>query len=232
MKTKATLKSTVRFYSKLKIVAGLIGLLSVVSCSSIAKHTKGSSVGLSWSALEAGGPHVNLTAGAYRPSIHSNNVKINRAELKRNPQGLAGVSSRKLGSGDSRNLVRELRAGRELSQLPGFDLFEDGVISKQGRVKVYLGPTATLPTRRQVYWLMVKLLSKEYGCFIMAKSKQANTTAFRCRDQRRILLTSRRYDEWTEVKGRQYDARGYEIAVQNRSIIRIGSRRSAVENLF
>lgn len=92
--------------------------------------------------------------------------------------------------------------------------YENGVYGKVGNATVYIAPASRVPDDRRLYWIMVKVLSEKYGCFITEKKNHSALVAVSCRDQRRVTFRRSRGDGWVMFYGRQYDRDGREIIIE------------------
>jgi hypothetical protein len=100
-------------------------------------------------------------------------------------------------------------------QMENPSLYEGGVYGKKGHVPVFAASLANIPNYDRLYWVMVKVLSEKYGCFIKRKQSTATQVAVECRDTRRVVFHRNRGDGWIQFYGRQYDKHGRELAVRS-----------------
>ena len=91
--------------------------------------------------------------------------------------------------------------------------FEDGVYGKLGTAVVFITSTDIIADEDRLYWAMVKVLSKKYGCFIKRKIKDGNTQTFYCRDGRHIVMRNNIGDKLVYFYSKQYYSSGREVIV-------------------
>jgi len=92
-------------------------------------------------------------------------------------------------------------------------IYHNGVYGKRGHVVLFATNKKNLHHPYQFYWLMVKVLSKKYGCFMKSKEVNENNTNFKCRDGRTVQFTSYEGQNWRLFAGRQFDRNGNEIKI-------------------
>lgn len=103
--------------------------------------------------------------------------------------------------------------------------YEGGVFGTVGAAKMWVGTTAEIKDFSRLYWVMVKVLSEKYGCFMVAKQNFPERTWVKCRDKRQIVLWPSKGPGWIQFFGRQYDRDGFEIMVKKKKIVRISEER-------
>lgn len=91
--------------------------------------------------------------------------------------------------------------------------YEGGVYGKVGNATVFITARAKIADFDRLYWVMVKVLSEKYGCFIVRKKSSEQIVSVDCRDKRRIVLRRSAGSEWIMFYGRQYDRQGREIII-------------------
>lgn len=101
--------------------------------------------------------------------------------------------------------------------------YEGGTYGTRGPSKVFIAPTSIIRDYSRLYWVMVKVLSEKYGCFMVAKRYERDTTRIWCRDKRQIVFWQSKSRDWIQFATRQYDRDGFEIAVRKRRIVRIST---------
>jgi hypothetical protein len=94
--------------------------------------------------------------------------------------------------------------------------FEGGVYGKVGDATVYIAPQEKVPDYDRLHWVMIKVLSEKYGCFVVKKVKVNDTISVACRDRRRVVFRRSRGPEWIMFYGRQYDVAGNEVIISAR----------------
>ena len=95
-----------------------------------------------------------------------------------------------------------------------------GLYGKIGRATIFVAPKIKIPDNHRVYWMMVRVLSEKYGCFMRGKTVVENQTTFRCRDGRKVAMWRTAGPDWIMFYGRQFDGEGYELAVEDGTIIK------------
>jgi hypothetical protein len=103
--------------------------------------------------------------------------------------------------------------------------YEQGVLGTIGSAKFFITTKDKIQTFSRLYWVMVKVLSEKYGCFILNKWNYKDRVNIRCRDRRRIVLWRKSGPDYIQFYGRQFDKQGYEIEVKKRRIVRISSQK-------
>lgn len=123
---------------------------------------------------------------------------------------------------------RENHLGRlaEVNSLERPLPYEGGVFGLAGTAKVFAASKAALPDASRLYWVMVKVLSEKYSCFIRDKSTHTDRTWVKCRDGRQVVFWRKDAPDWQGFVARQYDHAGFEIVVRKHQIHRVGERRA------
>jgi len=112
-------------------------------------------------------------------------------------------------------------ASPSTTRLPVSTPYEGGYYGTRGLTKIFIAPTSKIGDYSRLYWVMVKVLSEKYGCFMVAKQYARDTTRVFCRDKRQIVFWQSRTKDWIQFATRQYDREGFEIAVRRRRIVRV-----------
>jgi hypothetical protein len=115
----------------------------------------------------------------------------------------------------------KITAVQSPSRLPVSSPYEGGFYGTRGLTKIFIAPTSKIGDYSRLYWVMVKVLSEKYGCFMVAKQYAGDTTRVFCRDKRQIVFWQSRTKDWIQFASRQYDREGFEIAVKRRRIVRV-----------
>lgn len=103
--------------------------------------------------------------------------------------------------------------------------FEGGVFGMVGSAKMFIGTSDQIPDDTRLYWVLVKVLSEKYGCFMVHKQNlPGDMVKVKCRDRRQIVFWKTRGDGWFAFQSRQFDKEGFEIQVRKRQIVRISDR--------
>lgn len=97
--------------------------------------------------------------------------------------------------------------------------FSNGVYGKIGSAVFYGTTLDRVPDWDRLYWVMVKVLSEKYGCFMRAKVTRGNINIFFCRDSRRVVFWRAKGNDWIQFHARQFDASWRELVVQRGQIV-------------
>jgi hypothetical protein len=122
-------------------------------------------------------------------------------------------------------LPPDVRSAPELASIAvGYDLarpilYDLGVYGKVGNSTVFVTTRDRIADWDRLYWVMVRVLSEKYGCFITRRESRNNESRFTCRDGRSVVLKRQILDRMIYFYGRQYDREGRELIVQNRKVI-------------
>jgi hypothetical protein len=103
--------------------------------------------------------------------------------------------------------------------------YAGGILGMKGSSKYFIAATSTIPEYDRLYWVIVKVLSEKYSCFIRAKQDIGLMTRFTCRDKRQVLFWKKKNNRFIEFTSRQFDRDGYEIQVIKKQIVRISSQK-------
>ncbi len=103
--------------------------------------------------------------------------------------------------------------------------YEGGVFGTVGNAKMFVGPSTHIGNYDRLYWVMVKVLSEKYGCFMAARQNMPEKTLIKCRDKRQIVFWKSKGPGFMQFFARQFDRYGYEIVVRKRKIVRIGTEK-------
>lgn len=103
--------------------------------------------------------------------------------------------------------------------------YEGGVFGTVGNAKMFVGSSSMINNYDRLYWVMVKVLSEKYGCFMVAKQNLPEKTWVKCRDKRQIVFWKSKGPGFMQFYGRQYDKEGYEIVVRKKKIVRVGTEK-------
>lgn len=95
-----------------------------------------------------------------------------------------------------------------------------GVYGKIGNATAFVARRSRIPDYDRLYWVMVRVLSEKYGCFIRKKNNLGQTVRFECRDQRFVVLDRDISGGFAKFSGRQFDQMGREIIVKPRPVAR------------
>ena len=100
-----------------------------------------------------------------------------------------------------------------------------GFAGKMGHSVVFAAEKRLIPDYDRLYWVMIRVLSEKYGCFIRKKIDRGELVAFKCRDQRIVTFRRRLTERYAVFKARQYRSDGREIAIANKRSKRVAGSR-------
>jgi hypothetical protein len=126
----------------------------------------------------------------------------------------SSVQGKKLGM---RDVLLELGVQRA-------QVMDVGVYGKIGNMAVFVADRKQVPNYDRLYWVMVRVLSEKYGCFITRKHVESDIVRFTCRDKRTVVMKRRISGEYSKFVARQYDAFGRDVVVTKRPNKKIASR--------
>lgn len=123
---------------------------------------------------------------------------------------LQSVSSVKTGRLEDVNSISD-----ELSRLGARNIqrLDLGVYAKIGSRVVFVADRKVVSSYDRLYWVMVKILSEKYGCFIKRKIDLGDQVYFQCRDRRTVAMQRRMSGNFAVLQSRQYDSAGLEIQI-------------------
>lgn len=100
-----------------------------------------------------------------------------------------------------------------------------GFAGKIGHSVVFAAEKRLVPDYDRLYWVMIRVLSEKYGCFIRKKIDRGELVAFKCRDQRIVTFRRRLTQHYAVFKARQYRSDGREIVISNKRSKRVSSSK-------
>ncbi len=103
--------------------------------------------------------------------------------------------------------------------------YEGGVFGTVGNAKMFVGSSSSIGSYDRLYWVMVKVLSEKFGCFMVAKQNHPEKTWVKCRDKRQIVFWKSKGPGFVQFFARQFDREGYEIVVKKKKIVRVGTEK-------
>ena len=106
-------------------------------------------------------------------------------------------------------------------QLSNSAVYAGGILGWVGSAKAFVAPTSAVPDDHRLYWVMVKVLSEKYSCFMTGKQSAGARLLVRCADGRRVLLHRERGVDFVQFHAHQYDQEGYEILVKQHKKVRV-----------
>lgn len=101
--------------------------------------------------------------------------------------------------------------------------YQNGLFGMIGSAKYFATTTDKVEDYDRLYWIMVKVLSEKYSCFMVSKVNIGEQVNIGCRDHRNIVFWRSQGEGWIQFYARQFDRQGYEIKVERRRIVRISS---------
>ncbi len=111
-------------------------------------------------------------------------------------------------SGDHERSRLALGFGLEKAQS-----LDAGVYGKLGKSTVFVAHRRDIPDYDRLYWVMIRVLSEKYGCFIKKKVPRDNQIGFQCRDRRMIVMQRDISGDYAKFVGWQYDQAGKEVVI-------------------
>jgi len=106
-------------------------------------------------------------------------------------------------------------------QLSNSAAYAGGILGWVGSAKAFVAPISTVPDDHRLYWVMVKVLSEKYSCFMTSKQSAGARLLVRCADGRRVLMHRERGVDFVQFHAHQYDTEGYEILVKQHKKMRV-----------
>ena len=99
--------------------------------------------------------------------------------------------------------------------------FAGGELGWVGSAKAFVAPLKVVPDDHHLYWVMVRVLSEKYSCFMTAKHTSRARLLVHCADGRKVLIRRERGPDFVQFHARQYDQEGYEILVKKHRKVRV-----------
>lgn len=182
---------------------GILLLCTLSSCGSVQKTRSGD---LDWEDLVSTRQHYDTTP---IPRGSLSNTNSNQVSAADTAEGSTALTAKARPSGPT---LEQLAAGFQMEKPTRY---EGGVYGKKGHIPVFAARLADIPDYDRLYWVMVKVLSEKYGCFMKRKASTQNQVMVECRDKRRVVFHRNRGDGWIQFYGRQYNAEGKEVLIRN-----------------
>ena len=116
-------------------------------------------------------------------------------------------------------MAAAMRGDHERTRLAmGFGLekaqaMDVGVYGKLGKSTVFIAHRKHIPDYDRLYWVMIRVLSEKYGCFIKRKFPYDNQIGFECRDRRTIVMQRDISGDYAKFVGWQFDPSGKEVVI-------------------
>lgn len=121
------------------------------------------------------------------------------------------------------SLKPELQLDQERSKLAiGYGIekpqpMDLGVYGKIGPSTVFVASRKQIPDYDRLYWVMIRVLSEKYGCFIRRKFPYENQIGFECRDRRTVVMQRAMSRDHVKFVGWQFDPKGKEVILPKAS---------------
>jgi hypothetical protein len=107
--------------------------------------------------------------------------------------------------------------------LEGPVAYAGGVLGSVGAARLFVATTDRVHDDSRLWWVMVRLLSEKYACFMTHRQTLGERLNIGCRDGRRVSFWRSRGPGWLQFVARQFDREGYEIVVRQHRIVRISN---------
>ena len=180
----------------------LLGLYGMIACAAFRDRHDSETVGsLEESQIES--RFIQIDRGVESESTDSESAGA-----------LRSVPVKKLG-------MKEVLLDLGLRRAQVMDL---GIYGKIGNMSVFVADRKVVPDYDRLYWVMVRVLSEKYGCFIKRKLVEHDVIRFTCRDKRTVVMKRRISGEYSKFVVKQYDAFGRDVVVVKRPNKKITSR--------
>ena len=170
-------------------------------------------------------PKEELDSDDLEPSMDWEDIMSHRDLRWEDPASSAAVPapvmSKKQAMDDHVGKSRQALLGDIENAAP----YAGGILGIKGSSKYFIASVSSIPEYDRLYWVIVKVLSEKYSCFISAKQYIGLMTRFTCRDKRQVLFWKKRNDRFIEFTSRQFDRDGFEIKVVRKQIVRISSQK-------
>ena len=98
-------------------------------------------------------------------------------------------------------------------------VYNEGVYGKYDGLVTFMSTLDRVPDYQRLYWVMVRVLSEKYGCFIKKKERDGDRYQFTCKDRRKIVMKRSRGSLLIRFFARQYMPDGTEIVVKNHKAV-------------
>lgn len=131
--------------------------------------------------------------------------------LKFRPEKISARAKLEISDGMTGDHERNrLAQGFGLEKAQAMDV---GVYGKLGKSTVFVAHRKHIPDYDRLYWVMIRVLSEKYGCFIKKKFPYENQIGFECRDRRTIVMQRDISGEYAKFVGWQFDPAGKEVVI-------------------
>ena len=97
--------------------------------------------------------------------------------------------------------------------------YNNGIWTKYKEATFYLSTLDQVPDWTHQYWVIVKILSEKYGCFMTSKMHLGPRITFRCHDKRAVVFQVFYKKNFVYIRGHQYDSWGNLLHVKNHEVI-------------
>jgi hypothetical protein len=170
-------------------------------------------------------PKEELDAEDLEPSLDWEDILSHHEFESENPVSSAATVAPILSKKNA--IERDIEKNRRLilGNIESATPYAGGILGLKGSSKYFVASTSTIPEYDRLYWVIVKVLSEKYSCFIKAKQDIGLLTRFTCRDRRQVLFWKKRNNQFIEFTSRQFDRDGFEIKVVRKQIVRISNHK-------
>ena len=108
---------------------------------------------------------------------------------------------------------------KDFKKMP-MEPFYHGYYGKDGGATYFVSTKKSIPDDTRLYWAIVHVLSKKYGCLLLKKKRRDHYTSFLCRDGRIVVFKHRWHQRYVVFSGRQFDRKGRELVVRGKRVVR------------
>jgi len=170
-------------------------------------------------------PREELDSEDLEPSLDWEEI-MSRHETRSNEgESFAADIAPSLIKKQANRLNSEQRRKEILGNVQNAIPFAGGILGVKGSSKYFIASVSTIPEYDRLYWVIVKVLSEKYSCFIRSKYDVGPLTRFVCRDNRQVLFWKKKNGRFIEFISRQFDRDGFEIEVVRKQVVRISNHK-------
>ena len=170
-------------------------------------------------------PKEELDSEDLEPSMEWEDIMSHNDVKSEDPASSAAETAPVMSKKDAMDAHVERSRAALLGDIQNAAPYAGGILGMRGSSKYFIATTTTIPEYDRLYWVIVKVLSEKYSCFIRAKQDIGLMTRFTCRDKRQVLFWKKKNNRFIEFTSRQFDRDGYEIQVIKKQIVRISSQK-------
>jgi len=106
------------------------------------------------------------------------------------------------------------------------EVIDLGAYGKLGTSVIFIADRSLIPDFDRLYWVMVRVLSEKYGCFIRHKIDRGNVVRFGCKDKRLVVMNRNVLKNYVTFQARQYAPDGQEIIIKKQA--RVNMRKTSL----